>query len=137
MKSVVLDTNCLLASLSRCKEEYIVWRSLQEGRYILCLTNEIIEEYTEVLGRNLTPAIAENVIFLLLNLGNVRLVDTYFSFHLINVDEDDNKFVDCAIAANATYIVSNDSHFGELDKIDFPRVAHIKLQEFILELRHL
>ena len=55
MKNIVLDTNCLLACLSKNKEEYVVWKSLQEGVYNLCLTNEIIDEYTEILGRNLSP----------------------------------------------------------------------------------
>ena len=47
MKNIVLDTNCLLACLSKNKEEYVVWKSLQEGVYNLCLTNEIIDEYTD------------------------------------------------------------------------------------------
>lgn len=137
MRNIVLDTNCLLACLSKNKEEYVVWKSLQEGVYNLCLTNEIIEEYTEILGRNLSPTIAENVISLLLNLENVVFISTYFNFHLINSDEDDNKFVDCAVAANATSIVTNDAHFKDLDKVDFPKVSHIRLEEFIRQLKEL
>ena len=46
------------------------------------------------------------------------------------VDHDDNKFVDCAIAANATYIVTDDKHYNPLKEIDFPRIHIIKLMEF-------
>lgn len=45
-------------------------------------------------------------------------------------DPDDNKFVDCAIAENATFIVSNDSHFSVLREIDFPKLILKSLQEF-------
>ena len=55
----------------------------------------------------------------------------YFHFHLIEQDKDDNKFVDCAIAANAQYIVSEDSHFKHLKNIPFPAVNVIRLREFM------
>lgn len=135
MKNIVLDTNCLLASLSRNQEEYIIWKSLQEGRFNLCVTNEILDEYVEVLQRNISTTIAENVMFLLLNLDNLLFVDTYFNFNLITVDPDDNKFVDCAIAANAEYIVTNDKHFKELESVDFPRVKHISVDKFVTRLK--
>ena len=135
MKNIVLDTNCLLASLSRNKEEYVIWKSLQNGKFNLCVTNEILDEYTEVLQRNISPTIAENVMFLLLNLDNVVFIDTYFQFNLITSDPDDNKFVDCAIAANAKFIVTNDKHFKELDFIDFPKVEYITIGEFVQELK--
>ena len=34
-------------------------------------------------------------------------------------DKDDNKFVDCAIAANARFIVSEDGHFKYLKESRF------------------
>ena len=39
------------------------------------------------------------------------------------------KFVDCAVAANANYIVTNDQHFRVLEDIAFPPVRAITLQE--------
>ena len=59
--------------------------------------------------------VAQNVIHLLLESASVELVNPYFSLHLIEADHDDDKFVDCAFAANATYIVSDDSHFDSYD----------------------
>ena len=40
-------------------------------------------------------------------------------------------FVDCAIAANADFLVTNDTHFNILKTIAFPKVNTISLQEFI------
>ena len=75
--------------------------------------------------------VATNVIHLLLESDFVELVNPYFSLHLITDDHDDDKFVDCAFAANATYIVSNDKHYDVLKEIDFPKILVLKLQEFL------
>lgn len=72
---VVLDTNCLIASLSRKGRYYKVWKGLQEGKYILCVSNEIINEYLEIIGRKTNSFIAENVVQLLVNCEFVELHD--------------------------------------------------------------
>ena len=59
----------------------------------------------------------------------------HFHLDLIKIDPDDNKFVDCAFAANATYIVSNDKHFDILKSIQFPSIDVIKIDEFLEELK--
>jgi predicted nucleic acid-binding protein len=53
---------------------------------------------------------------------------------LIEADADDNKFVDCAVAADAEYIVSNDAHFNVLKQIDWPKLTVISIKEFVLQL---
>lgn len=56
--------------------------------------------------------------------------DAHFRWGLITKDPDDNKFVDCAIVANAEYIVTEDSHFNVLQNIPFPKVPIIRLKQF-------
>ena len=51
--------------------------------------------------------------------------------NLITADPDDNKFVDCAFAAGADYLVSEDSHFNVLNKISFPQLNLVTLDEFM------
>ena len=132
---IVLDTNCLLASLSKRGAYFNVWRGLQEGKYTLCVSNEILEEYEEIIAQKTTPVIASNVIQTLLNAPSVELIDAFFRFELIQKAPDDNKFIDCAIAGNATYVVSNDAHFDILKEIDFPKLVLKSLQEFSAMLR--
>lgn len=128
---IVLDTNCLIAALARSSEYYPVWKGLQEKRYTLCVTNEILEEYQEIIEQKTSAVVAENVINLLLKSENVVLVDSYFRLQLIESDPDDNKFVDCAFAASATYIVSDDKHFDVLKDISFPAIRVLRLRAFL------
>ena len=46
--------------------------------------------------------------------GNVLHVSPSFRFQLIPADPDDHKFADCAIAADADYIITEDRHFDTL-----------------------
>ena len=131
MNPVVIDTNCLLQIIARKSPYRPIWEAFLQGRYELCVSNEILEEYQEILQQQITPAVAENVVLLILNQKNVRLVDPYFRMELITADPDDNKFVDCAFAAGADYLVSEDSHFNVLRSLPFPKLNLVTLDEFM------
>ena len=130
-RKIVLDTNCLIASLSKSGQYYPVWKGLQTGRYILCVSTDILEEYAEIITQKMSVNVATNVIHLLLESEFVELVNPYFSLRLIEADHDNDKFVDCAFAANATYIVSDDKHYDVLMEISFPQLLVLKLKEFL------
>ncbi len=131
MQKIVLDTNCLISSLSRRGQYYPVWQGFQTGQYVLCVSTEILEEYAEKIAEKMSIQVATNVIHLLLESEFVELINPYFSLHLIEDDHDDDKFVDCAFAANATFIVSDDKHFEALKEIQFPKILVLKLKEFL------
>ena len=135
MKRVVLDTNCLLASISSRSDFFVVWRGLHEGRYILCVSNDILAEYEEIIAAKANPVVAKHVVDALVESEYVEFVDPQFRLGLIKNDPDDNKFVDCAFAANATFIVSEDHHFDVLSSIDFPRISVLKLRMFASMLK--
>ncbi len=134
---VVLDTNALVASFSKDSPTSTIWRSLLEGKYLLCVSNDILWEYQEIIAQKTTPQIAENVVNYLLNSPFVEMVTPYYHFELITADRDDNKFVDCAIAANATFIVSDDKHYLPLRQIEYPRLYVIRMMEFVSILKNM
>lgn len=131
MNPVVIDTNCLLQIIARKSPYRSIWDAFLKGRYELCVSNEILDEYQEILGQQITPTIAENIVLLILNQENVRLVDPHFRMGLITADPDDNKFLDCAFAAGADYLVSEDNHFNVLRKTPFPLLNLVTLDEFM------
>ena len=127
---IVLDTNSLIQSISPKSVYHDVWLSVLTGRNTLCVSNEILEEYAEILNRLAGKKTADLVLNTIIECKNVVFLMPYYHFNLISADPDDNKFVDCAIQANARYIVTNDHHYDVLRQIDFPKVGIIKLMDF-------
>ncbi len=84
------------------------------GEIQLCVNTEILNEYEEILSGKTTKEIAHNVVEAIARLSTTYFQDSYYHFGLITEDPDDNKFVDCAIAADAELIVTNDKHFDVL-----------------------
>lgn len=138
MEDIVLDTNCLISSLKRDSKYFPVWRDFITGKYCLCFTDDILNEYEEIIiQRTGSKDVANNVISAILNRSNTKHIEVYYHFGLIETDKDDNKFVDCAIKANARYIVSEDHHFDVLRSIPFPKVNIIGLNSFLNYLEQL
>ena len=122
-------------AISAQNEYYQVWQDFLDGKYTMCITNEIIEEYSEVLARNISPLISEFIVSAIINRRNVKKIYPSSAFLLIEADPDDNKFVDCAIIANAKYIVTQDHHFDVLKNIEFPKVDVVNIQTFLNDLK--
>ncbi|UKK69134.1 putative toxin-antitoxin system toxin component, PIN family [Prevotella communis] len=131
MMRIVLDTNSLIQSISSKSTYHEVWQSVLTGRNTLCISNEILEEYAEILNRLAGKKTADLVLTTIIECKNVVFLTPYYHFNLITADPDDNKFVDCAIQANARYIVTNDHHYDGLRQIEFPKVGIIKLMDFL------
>ena len=66
---------------------------------------------------------------------NVKQINVHFKWNLIELDPDDNKFVDCAIAGRVKYVVTNDKHFKILKEIPFPKVDIISIDDFLEEIK--
>jgi len=86
-------------------------------------------EYQEILQRKYSATTANNFIAALQLLQTVHFTHIYYRWQLLK-DADDNKFADCAIAANADYLVTNDRDFNILKRVNFPKISVITIQEF-------
>ena len=128
---VVIDTNVLLMSLPKISKYRPIFDGLIQSKFQLAISNEILQEYIEIIGQKTNNEIAQNLAELLIKLENVEKIDVYFRWNLIQKDPDDNKFVDCAISAGVKYIVSNDKHFNALKEIDFPPVEIVDADTFL------
>ena len=127
---IVIDTNVLLVSISSKSIYRIIFDSLINEEYELYVTTEILFEYEEIFKNFMGVKFAEHVLQLIENAPNVKWVTNYYKWNLIKVDEDDNKFVDCALACGAQYLVSNDKHLSLLKEIPFPKVDVISAKDF-------
>ena len=107
---VVIDTNVLMVSISRRSALYWLYAAFLEGKFLLCVTNEIMTEYAEIMTRHMGADFCDTVLDLIQSAPNTRLISPTYRFNLL-LDPDDNKFVDCAIVAIAVCIVSRDRDF--------------------------
>lgn len=131
---VVIDTNCLVQSLP-CRSPYHkIWEDFLQGHFLLCVSNEILNEYEEIIERYSSASVAHNIVNAIVHSPYTIYKESFFRFNLIDADKDDNKFVDCAIAVNAEYIVSEDAHFRILSTIPFPAIKVIGLDDFLADL---
>jgi putative PIN family toxin of toxin-antitoxin system len=113
---IVIDTNVFIAIIAKRSPYRWIFDKIISGEYILCVTHDIVYEYREVLAEKTSTTVADNIAHFLSIHPFVTHHDIYYRFGLIQNDPDDNIFVDCAIAANAECILTNDKHFQELKK---------------------
>ena len=106
---VVVDTNVFVSSFFGGIPRKIVdlWK---KGRIILCLSKPIVEEYVEVLRRlGLQNEIElKELMGLFAQSPSILFSASTPRLKIVDKDPDDNKFIECAVALNATYVVSGD-----------------------------
>jgi putative PIN family toxin of toxin-antitoxin system len=127
---IVLDTNILVAIIGRKSPFRWIFDCILQGKLILCVSTEIVLEYREILEKKNGQEVAESIINFLAISPYVEKIESFFDFQLITQDQDDNKFVNCAITSSALCIVSNDKHFQVLKDVEFPQVTILTIQEF-------
>jgi uncharacterized protein len=128
---IVLDTNCLIQILPKQAEHRWLYDAILNGVITLALTTEISLEYEETINEFYgSETLGNNVSRLLIELPLTQHIAVYFRWNAITKDPDDNKYVDCAVASNANYIITNDRHFKTLSKLNFPMVTCLNLEAF-------
>lgn len=127
MRTIVLDINCLLQIVPKRSPHRWLYDMILQGNISLAVSSEILLEYREILEQKTNALVADNIIEALAELPDTKNISPSYRWQLITDDPDDDKYVDCAVAANADYLVSNDRHFNVLDTTNFPRVARLRL----------
>ena len=133
MQHVVLDTNCLLQILGARSRYHFLWDKFLNEEYVLCVSTEVLLEYEEILKQKASAVVADMFLKVINYSGNVIRKDPFYRLGLIETDPDDNKFVDCAFACQAEFIVTDDSHFDVLSHIPFPNIEVKSLDQFAAE----
>lgn len=70
-------------------------------------------------------------------LPNVILKNPSFLWQLVENDKDDNKFIDCYIAGQCDYIISNDRHLHQIKGSKFPQIGVLYYEEFEARYKNL
>ena len=118
MRRVVIDTNVVVSALLKPGglEDRILKLALT-GRLQMYVSKAVLDEYAEVLQRRkfkLRPVEAELVLAKIREVASMVQPTSKLS---VSADEPDNRFLECAEAAAADYLVTgNTKHFPETYK---------------------
>lgn len=115
---IVVDANVLLAALRSSRgASHVLLREMLAGGVAFAISPAVAIEYEDVLKRpgllGKQPwATAEEIDTILdAVFSRAHLVSPWFRFRPFLADPKDDLYVECALAANAVIIVSNDRHF--------------------------
>jgi len=129
---VVIDTNVFISSFLSPKGNprklIDLWKT---GAVTLCLCSEILTEYVDVLqrfGLEGEPELAE-LFTLFKKQVNISFIVIEGDLRAVKEDPDDNKFIECAVVANATHIISGDKHLLKLKQ--YQNIRIVSAAEFI------
>lgn len=132
MLKVVLDTNIIVSAFHTKEGNPALILSLViNGRLKLCLSDEILTEYREVLSRDrfkyLDQASVKKV------LGGLKkkalLVCPKTALDIAKDDREDNKFLECALEAKTDFIITGNTKHFPLQK--FRTTCIVSPSEFI------
>lgn len=126
----VIDTNIFLVAISQKSPYHWVFQSLVEGKYRLCLSQEILLEYEEIIGQHMAKVVAEFTQNFLVESPHVEMTTIYFKWNFLINDPDDDKFADCYLASGSELLVSHDKGFNFLKNLTFPKFKVVSASEF-------
>ena len=131
MIKVVFDTNVFVSSFFGGNPRKVVnlWKT---GEVTLCLSRPIIDEYIEVLRRLGLQDEKELGELLGLFARGFHVVFTAktHELHVVDDDPDDNKFIECAVALKAEYIITGDKALTSIQ--NYMGINIVSPKDFIL-----
>ena len=111
---VVFDTNIRLAALLWRGAAYRCWLAARAGLVELVYSREMVAEFSEKLYDKFDFS-ADNVRAAVYDFRRYgREVSIKGDLHVVEKDPDDDMFVECAVIASASMIVSGDLHLLNL-----------------------
>jgi len=135
---ITVDTNVLISATFWYGDSYRVIEAVEQKKISLILSEDIIEEYRGVLGyeeikekiRNTNLATKQSVQKI---VSLARIVIPTRKINVVHDDPDDNRIIECAVAGNVNYLITQDRHLLKLKEFegikiltphDFLRLIH-------------
>ena len=129
-----MDTNVFISSFFGGNPRKVIdlWKS---GVITLCLSKPIVDEYIEVLCRLELQGEKELEELLGLFAHGFHLVYTAKTpeLHVVKEDPDDDKFIECAVALKAKFVITGDSAVRKIR--NYMNIKIVSPREFLNSLR--
>ena len=122
---VVIDTNILIDAMA--DDFSYTWKIIDlvlTGEIEAIASEKILKENKLIIARNIVRARDNERLEKFFNAVKVILVDK--KVLAVLDDTEDNKFIECALEAEADYIISSDKHLLFLEKYESVKILSPK-----------
>lgn len=130
---VVVDTNVFVSAAFLKGRSAVLMERWKEDKFVLLFSPDIFDEYFEIIA---CPKFKqeEGVIRELADLLTEKglAVEPQVVLDVVKEDPDDNKFLECAVAGEADFIVSGDRHLLRLQ--EYHGIKILRISQFIAYL---
>lgn len=116
MIKVVLDTNVFISALFWKGAPYRIFRKILEGAVLNFTSPQILEEIKNRLLEKFKLPPEKVKEFLEIIVFNSQIVYPKKKLKVVKKDPADNKILECALEAKASFIISGDKHLLEIGK---------------------
>jgi putative PIN family toxin of toxin-antitoxin system len=126
---IVLDTNVFISGIFFTGPPYQILKAWRDGRVQLLISPSILDEYQRIgtqLGLQFRDVDLKPFLDLLTVQAEIVLAPTLPP--VIHDDPSDDKFLEAAVAGNASYIISGDKHLLRLS--GFQGIQILKPRDF-------
>ena len=120
---VVFDTNVLVSAVGWRGPEHEIYQRCRAGELRLALSPELLAELERVL-RYPKLGFAEEEINAFISdlLEHAATVSPSHTVEVVEADPDDDRVIECALAAGARWVVSGDRHLLGLEEYEGIRI---------------
>ncbi len=126
---VVLDTNIFISAVFWKGKPYKIVNKAVNQEIIVFISEEIIKEVRKVLARDfaLEKQEIDNIIDSVAYF--THFIETKEKVNVVKEDPDDDKIIECALACEAEFIVSQNKHLLKLNK--FRNIKIVSPEKFL------
>jgi len=130
MIKVVLDTNVFISALFWKGAPYQIFKRILEGAILNFISPKILEELKSRLLEKFKLPPEKVKEFLEIIVFNSQIVYSKKKLSVVKKDPEDNKILECALEAKASFVISGDKHLLEIK--EYKGVKIISPKEFLL-----
>lgn len=129
MLRVVCDTNVIVSGLTNGSgNPHAILQAWRRGEIVLLVSEEIVEEVVEVLGRPFFREkhgmghrdVAEAKVLL---ETDALMLSPELELSMLEDDPDDNQILACALEGKAEFLVTGDHHLLKLRRVQETRIV--------------
>ena len=132
-KKIVADTNILISGLGWGGPPREVIETALNQEAIMYLSQEIIDELTRVMNYPKFEFTQEEKVQFLFILTEVAIqVEPKTKVRAVKADLSDNIFLECALEADADFVITGDKHLLELK--EFNGIKIVKPSDFLKQI---